>query len=118
MFEQRQKHLDGDEIKKTKKYTKEELEGNYDLITFFVGILLIFLGGLDNIKEVPQEFIIGATLAGLFFAVSDFILIKDDFSKFENILNRVLIFSGILSIFLDPVLCIMYYVLCSQDFLN
>ncbi|MDP4086001.1 MAG: hypothetical protein Q8934_15465 [Bacillota bacterium] len=63
--------------KSVKEVEKELLESNYDLIIVFIGYTLILLGIINGIKKVPEQFLFGATLAGLFFTASDFNLLKN-----------------------------------------
>ncbi|WP_379968032.1 hypothetical protein [Ectobacillus sp. sgz5001026] len=48
-----------------------ESEGISDLVMIFIGASLVILGVLNMFSDVPPEFILGATLSGLFFTFSD-----------------------------------------------
>ncbi|MDN7243973.1 hypothetical protein [Planococcus shenhongbingii] len=59
------------------------LQANSDMLIIFIGFAVILLGFLSAIIGIPKEMTIGASLAGLFFALSDLMVIGEKVSKFK-----------------------------------
>lgn len=97
-----------------KKKVKEEvskdlIERSYDLIIIYIGYMILLLGMLNIIVKVPNEFLFGATLAGWFFALSDyFLLTKKKFYESDFTINNFFLFSGVFSFFLLPVILMSF----------
>ncbi|MEY8732098.1 hypothetical protein AB9M92_07505 [Peribacillus frigoritolerans] len=110
LFKLQQKSLGGDDDipKERTEYKKSELEASSELIIFFIGISIMILGTINTIRPVPKEFLLGATLAGLFFAFSDYYLLKSKFFKTDLIINLTMVFLGVFCFFLLPVILITF----------
>lgn len=59
--------------KENNYYPKDTLTANSDVLIICIGFSLIILGFLGISYEVPEEFVIGASLAGMLFGISDYI---------------------------------------------
>ncbi|MEH7248745.1 hypothetical protein V7114_18375 [Neobacillus niacini] len=94
--------------KEPKEVNKEIIEKNYDVILIFIGFSIVLLGVLHNFKKVPEEFLLGATLSGLFFAYSDFNLLKEKFYQKDVLYTLFFLFLGVFSFFLLPVILLVF----------
>ncbi|MEW4225830.1 hypothetical protein [Rossellomorea marisflavi] len=86
---------------------KEEIETIFPIIIVYIGISLMFLGILTVYTEVPKEFLIGASLSGMFFAIADFIILKSKISHKDVLITKCILFLGVASFFLLPVIMIV-----------
>jgi hypothetical protein len=89
------------------KMKKEEIEASFPIIIVYIGLSLMFLGIITIFTEVPKEFLIGASLSGMFFAIADFILLKSNFSNNDVHFTMLTLFLGVASFFLLPVFMII-----------
>lgn len=109
LFKRQQKSLDSDsEENSAKVISKEKLESSSEFITVFVGLAIILIGALNAYTAVPKEFAFGATVGGMFFALSDFTYLKGKYTEKDLLTNTFLLFSGVMSFFLLPVVLLMF----------
>lgn len=110
MFRSWRKSSSGNEAqyKMKQEILHSEIEGSSEVITVYVGLSIILLGTINLFKSVPPEFMAGATISGLFFAISDYILLKDKLYKTDAMWHQWSIALGVFSFFLLPVLLIMF----------
>jgi hypothetical protein len=87
------------------KVNKNKIDTHSELITIFIGASIFILGFVNSIKAVPDAFIIGATLAGLFFTLSDFNSLRKNSNPY---INGGLLFLGVFSFFLLPVILMVF----------
>jgi hypothetical protein len=109
LFKRQHKSLDSDsEENSAKVISKEKMESSSEFITVFVGLAIISIGALNAYTAVPKEFAFGATVGGMFFALSDFTYLKGQYTEKDLLANSLLLFSGVMSFFLLPVVLIMF----------
>lgn len=70
----------------------------------YIGISLIFLSGINLIIEIPSVYMIGISFAAFFFVFADFIGIKDTLNKFYLSFYSFLLFLGISSFIILPII--------------
>ncbi|WP_338749820.1 hypothetical protein [Bacillus sp. FJAT-52991] len=94
---------------KKEQFDIEKLQSDGGKTTFFIGFSLILLGLIDSVKPVPNQFVIGATLSGFCFVLSDFILVGEtSVKKSDAIAHYICQMLGVLFLFLLPAFLTMY----------
>lgn len=75
-----------------------------DNVSVYIGYLLLGLGLLNSITDVPDAFIIGASIAGFCFTSSDLLLLHERYRKAIGPLS----FIGVFSFFLLPIVLLSF----------
>lgn len=75
-----------------------------DDVSIYIGLSLIILGIINGVKEVPDAFIVGASLSGFFFTLADVTFL----SRTVNRLNIFFAPLGIFCLFLLPILLLVF----------
>ena len=75
-----------------------------DNISIYIGYSLLGLGFLNGITNVPDAFIIGATISGFCFAMVDIINLGEAYKRFI----KPLTITGIVCLFLLPIVLTVY----------
>lgn len=74
-----------------------------DNVSVYIGFSLIFLGVLNGIMDIPDAFIIGASLSGVCFTMADITFLNGNFKK----TNAVFTAMGVFCLFLLPIILLV-----------
>lgn len=85
-----------------------------DNVSIYIGYSLIGLGLLNSLADVPDAFIIGASIAGFCFTTSDLIVLSDRYRKAITPLSL----AGVFSFFLLPIVLLSFPNLLMFDFFS
>lgn len=85
-----------------------------DNVSVYIGYSLLGLGLLNSITDVPDAFIIGASVAGFCFTTSDLLMLSDRYMK----AIRPLTAAGVFSFFLLPVVLLSCPYLLMLEFFS
>ena len=75
-----------------------------DNVSIYIGYSLLGLGFLNGITDVPDAFIIGASISGFCFAMIDIITLDGTYKRFI----KPLTITGIICLFLLPIILTVY----------
>lgn len=85
-----------------------------DNVSIYIGYSLIGLGLLNSVTDVPDAFIIGASLAGFCFTLSDLLTLHEQYRKAIGPLTAV----GVFSFFLLPIVLLSFPYLLMFEFFS
>lgn len=89
-------------ISKKMDIEKESLYANSDMLIVCIGFSVILLGALSATVGIPKEFTIGASLAGMFFAIADLVVSTEKVSKSKALIYIFSFMFGAISFVFVP----------------
>ena len=95
--------------KNKREFSRSELERNYDKITFYIGMFILALATINSFKPIPYPFIIGASISGLCFSISDYIMLSPLYRRGHYLVHQFSIRLGVVFFFLLPVILITFF---------
>lgn len=98
--------------KKKKKeieyYSHEKIHLISDFLICFIGFGLILLAFLSLGEKVPEEYVMGATIAGFFFVFADLTIVNEKLQRVDLGLYFTSLLFGVLSFNILPVVLMMF----------